>query len=175
MFEEAPARSEGVAGLCPEAFEGLAEAVEGEGQEGHGGQEGGEVLLAVAGVVLEVVAVVFDHVEGIALDLDERERLIASRGGKNGMIRCNHGLLTLGRGVPEAFTRAYCLEKACEIQMDALAMGRPLRLPPPEVCEHAARQYDRFYESGASGSGACEMEWAANRRTIDRVNPGYEG
>ncbi len=73
-------------------------------------------------------------------------------------------------GWAEAFTRAYYLEKACEIQMDALAMGRPLRLPPPQVCEHAARQYDRSYESNA-----CEMEWAANRRLIDRVNPGYEG
>ncbi|MCH9000021.1 MAG: hypothetical protein IID48_17395 [Proteobacteria bacterium] len=56
-----------------------------------------------------------------------------------------------------------------------MSLCRPLRLPPPEVREHAARQYDRFYESGASGSGVCDLEWAANRRTIDRVNPGYEG
>jgi ribulose-5-phosphate 4-epimerase/fuculose-1-phosphate aldolase len=108
--------------------------------------------------------------EGIALDLDERERLIASLGGKNAMILRNHGLLTLGRTVAEAFMRAYYLEKACEIQMDALAMGQLLRLPPPEVCEHAAQQFDRSYESGA-----CELAWAANRRIIDRVNPGYEG
>ncbi len=107
--------------------------------------------------------------EGIALDLDERQRLIASLGNQNAMILRNHGLLTLGRNVAEAFTRAYYLEKACEIQMDALAMGRPLRLPPPEVCEHAARQFDR-----SSESGSCEREWAANRRLIDRVNPGYE-
>ncbi len=58
-------------------------------------------------------------------------------------------------------------KRACEIQMDALAMGRNLHLPPPEVCEHAARQFDRSYE----GSG-CELAWAANRRIIDRVNPG---
>ena len=114
--------------------------------------------------------IAYHDYEGIALDLDERERLIASLGGKNAMILRNHGLITTGRNVAEAFTRAYYLEKACEIQMDALAMGRPLRLPPPEVCEHAARQFDSFYEGGA-----CELEWAANRRTIDRVNPGYEG
>ena len=114
--------------------------------------------------------IAYHDYEGIALDLDERERLIASMGEQNAMILRNHGLLTVGRSVAEAFMRAYYLEKACEIQMDALAMGRPLRLPPPEVCEHAARQYDRSYESNA-----CEMEWAANRRLIDRVNPGYEG
>ncbi len=114
--------------------------------------------------------IAYHDYEGIALDLDERQRLIASLGGMNAMILRNHGLLTLGRNVAEAFTRAYYLEKACEIQMDALAMGRPLRLPPPEVCEHAARQYDRSYEGDA-----CDLEWAANRRIIDRVNPGYAG
>ena len=107
--------------------------------------------------------------EGIALDPDERARLIASLGGKNAMILRNHGLITIGRSVAEAFIRAYYLEKACEIQMDALAMGRKLNLPPPEVCEHAAQQFDRSYE----GDG-CELAWAANRRLIDRVNPGYE-
>jgi ribulose-5-phosphate 4-epimerase/fuculose-1-phosphate aldolase len=114
--------------------------------------------------------IAYHDYEGIALDLDERQRLIASLGGSNAMILRNHGLLTLGRSVAEAFTRAYYLEKACEIQMDALAMGRKLVIPSPEVCEHAARQFDRSAESGA-----CEMEWAANRRIIDRINPGYEG
>ena len=108
--------------------------------------------------------------EGIALDPDERARLIASLGSQNAMILRNHGLIAVGRSVAEAFMRAYYLEKACEIQMDALAMGRKLHLPPPEVCEHAAQQFDRSYE----GSG-CELAWAANRRIIDRVNPGYEG
>ncbi len=114
--------------------------------------------------------VAYHDYEGIALDLDERDRLIANLGGKDAMILRNHGLLTLGRSVAEAFIRAYYLEKACEIQMDALAMGQPLRQPSPEVCEHAAQQFDGFYEAGA-----CGPAWAANRRIIDRVNPGYEG
>ena len=107
--------------------------------------------------------------EGIALDLDERRRLIASMGDKNAMILRNHGLLTLGSSVAEAFTRAYYLEKACQIQLDAMATGEPLRLPPPEVCEHAAHQFDGFYEGDAMRLG-----WAANRRAIDRANPGYD-
>ncbi len=107
--------------------------------------------------------------EGIALDLDERERLIASLGAKHAMILRNHGLITTGRNVAEAFMRAYYLEKACEIQMDTLAMGRPLTVPPPEVCEHAAQQFDGFYEAGSG-----DQSWAANRRIIDRTNPGYD-
>lgn len=107
--------------------------------------------------------------EGIALDLDERRRLIDSMGDKNAMILRNHGLLTLGDTIAKAFTRAYYLEKACQIQLDAMATGEELRLPPPEVCEHAARQFDGFYEGDAA-----RLDWAANRRAIDRVNPGYD-
>jgi ribulose-5-phosphate 4-epimerase/fuculose-1-phosphate aldolase len=107
--------------------------------------------------------------EGVALDLDERQRLIASLGDKNAMILRNHGLLALGDSIPKAFTRAYYLEKACQIQLDAMATGAELRLPPPEVCEHAARQFDGFYEGDAT-----RLDWEANRRIIDRVNPGYE-
>ncbi len=50
-----------------------------------------------------------------------------------------------------------------------MATGEELRLPPPEVCAHAAGQFDGFYEGDA-----CAMGWEANRRAIDRVNPGYE-
>ena len=107
--------------------------------------------------------------EGVALDLDERRRLIASLGDKNAMILRNHGLLALGDSIATAFTRAYYLEKACQIQLDAMATGAELRLPPPEVCEHAAGQFDGFYEGDAT-----RLDWEANRRAIDRVNPGYE-
>ena len=107
--------------------------------------------------------------EGVSLDLDERRRLIASFGDKNAMILRNHGLLSLGGTIAKAFARAYYLEKACEIQLDAMATGAALRLPPPEVCERAARQFDGFYEADA-----VRLDWVANRRAIDRVNPGYD-
>ena len=84
------------------------------------------------------------------------------------------GRLVVGSG-SRARGQIFTLYPYERIDAPPLSLCRPLRLPPPEVREHAARQYDRFYESGASGSGACELEWAANRRTIDRVNPGYEG
>ena len=107
--------------------------------------------------------------EGIALDLDERDRLTASLGGRHGMILRNHGLLTLGRSVGEAFLRAYYLEKACQIQLDAMKTGAKLRLPPAAVCGHAASQFDDFYAKDGP-----DQAWQANRRLIDRVNPGYE-
>ncbi|MFB3094236.1 MAG: class II aldolase/adducin family protein, partial [Candidatus Acidiferrales bacterium] len=95
--------------------------------------------------------------------------LIASLGDKNAMILRNHGLLALGDSIATAFTRAYYLEKACQIQLDAMATCAELRLPPPEVCAHAARQFDGFYEGDAT-----RLDWEANRRAIDRLNPGYD-
>ncbi len=50
-----------------------------------------------------------------------------------------------------------------------MATGAELRLPPPQVCAHAADQFDGFYEGGAT-----RLDWQANRRAIDRVKPGYD-
>lgn len=107
--------------------------------------------------------------EGIALDLDERARLTASLDGGHEMILRNHGLLTLDRSAGAAFLRAYYLERACQIQLDAMSTGAKLRLPPAEVCAHAAGQFDAFYAKDGPAQA-----WQANRRLIDRVNPGYE-
>ncbi|BCZ84096.1 hypothetical protein PTKU64_77710 [Paraburkholderia terrae] len=58
------------------------------------------------------------------------------------MILRNHGLLAVGRSIPEAFNQIYFLERACQAQVQALAGGTRLRYPSPEVCELAARQSD---------------------------------
>ena len=77
--------------------------------------------------------------EGIALDLDERERLVADLGQHKAMILRNHGLLVGGTSIPEAFHMIYMLERACAAQVDALSGGREIILPPPEVCAHTVR------------------------------------
>ena len=59
--------------------------------------------------------------EGIALDLDERERLIKNLGHKNNMILKNHGLLTVGPTIADAFLAMFNLQRACEIQVRALS------------------------------------------------------
>jgi ribulose-5-phosphate 4-epimerase/fuculose-1-phosphate aldolase len=81
--------------------------------------------------------------EGIALDLDERERLIKDLGPTNkAMILQNHGLLVAGRTIPEAWGQIYYLERACQAQVAALAGGCELVLPPEEVRVKTANQFN---------------------------------
>ena len=99
--------------------------------------------------------------EGIALDLDERARLVASMGTHRAMVLRNHGLLAAGRSIAEAFVNIYFLERACQAQVKALAGNRPLSLPPPEVCERTARQFER-----ADSLAHCELAWRAAKRLL---------
>src|ERR1700744_3684244 len=85
--------------------------------------------------------VAYHGYEGIALDLDERERLVADLGEHKAMILRNHGLLVGGTSIAEAFLNIYMLERACAAQVDALSGGREVILPPPEVCAHTAEQF----------------------------------
>ncbi len=132
-------------------------------------QEDGLLPLAQTSLVFHGALSYHDY-EGIALDLDERERLVADLGGNTAMILRNHGLLTCGRSVAEAFVTMYMLEKACELQLAAQA-GGTLRLIPEEVCAHTARQFQRDPDAG--GDGHVALTWAALLRQLDRVNPGY--
>ncbi|MCM2477717.1 class II aldolase/adducin family protein [Rhizobium sp. CG5] len=100
----------------------------------------------------------YHEFEGIALDPGEQQRLVADLGGNQAMILRNHGLLTIGRSVGEAFSLMYNLEMACRIQLAAQGTGRTLRFPSPEVCERTAKQY------AADPDGAAELEWLALRR-----------
>ncbi|MBS7542796.1 class II aldolase/adducin family protein [Ancylobacter oerskovii] len=107
--------------------------------------------------------------EGIALDLDERERIIADLGAKCGLLLRNHGLLTVGRTVAEAFNLMFYLERACEVQVATLSMGREVVLPPPEVCERVGAQYDQMNFD----DGDLLLEWAAHLRLLDGIDPSY--
>lgn len=125
-------------------------------------------LLPVNQMSMEFYGHVARHAyEGIADDLSERERLVADLGAENAMILANHGLLTVGRTVAEAFYYMYYLEQACRIQVAAMSTGAKLSLPPPEVCAHAAGQFGR----GTPTKG--QRPWAALRRRLDREAPGY--
>ena len=132
-------------------------------------QEDGLLPLAQTSLVFHGALSYHDY-EGIALDLDERERLVADLGDNTAMILRNHGLLTCGRSVAEAFVTMYMLEKACELQLAAQA-GGALRLIPGEVCEHTAAQFRRDPDAG--GDGHVALTWAALLRQLDRANPGY--
>lgn len=106
--------------------------------------------------------------EGIALDLDERSRLVRDLGPHYAMILRNHGLLTCGRTLAEAFMFMYQLERVCRSQLAAMAAGGKIRLPPPEVCEKTALQY------GCNrGEPAGAHEWPHWVRMMDRLDPSY--
>ncbi len=107
--------------------------------------------------------------EGIATDLDERERLVADLGTNNAMILRNHGLLTVGRNVGEAFQVMRYLQRGCELQLAAQAGGN-LTLPPQEVLEKTADQFDRM----GANRRSSDSTWAAYRRLLDVEEPGYK-
>ena len=107
--------------------------------------------------------------EGIALDLDERQRIIRDLGGYSGLILRNHGLLTVGRSVAEAFSLMFYLNLACEAQVATLSMGAEIVVPPKEVCEKVGRQYDQM----AFDDGDLALEWAAHLRMPDALDPSY--
>jgi ribulose-5-phosphate 4-epimerase/fuculose-1-phosphate aldolase len=121
--------------------------------------------------------VAYHDYEGIAVNSEEKKRLVADLGDKPVMILRNHGLLTVGRTPGQAFLRMFYLERACEIQVSAMAGGAPLVVPPPEVCEHTARQF-----SGESGDGdhadadigRPSLTWQAMLRLADRIAPDYK-
>jgi len=119
--------------------------------------------------------VAYHDYEGIAVNSEEKKRLVADLGDKPVMILRNHGLLTVGKTPGQAFLRMFYLERACQIQVDAMAGGAPLVLPPPEVCEHTARQF-----AGADGDrdyadvGSPSLAWQAMLRLVDRIAPDYK-
>ena len=106
--------------------------------------------------------------EGIALDLDERERLVSDLGQNKAMILRNHGLLVAGRTIPEAFDQIYYLERACQAQIAALTGGAELVFPPEEVALHTASQFEREVSLEH-----YDMAWHAALRLIEDDRPDY--
>lgn len=114
--------------------------------------------------------VAYHGYEGIATDLDERERLVADMGTKNAMILRNHGTLTVGETVADAFMRMYFLERACEAQVHMLAAGREnLNTPPQGTPEKVKDQ--------STGQGMMLLNkmlaWPALLRKLDRIDPSF--
>ena len=103
--------------------------------------------------------------EGVALNHDERERLIRDLGEKSMMLLRNHGVLTAGRDVPETFTYLYFLMKACEIQVKAQSCG-PTWMPSEQAVQTTAQQSQ---DLGA----AAKLTWPALMRLLDSKSPGY--
>ena len=112
--------------------------------------------------------------EGVAFDLGERERLLASLGDGGMLILRNHGTLTVGASVPEMFARMYRLERACKFQILAQSGNAELNPIPQEVIAHALQQGREIYNRGAGGQAAGgDLLWTALKRKLEREDPDY--
>lgn len=112
--------------------------------------------------------VAYHEYEGVALLLDERPRLVADLGAKNAMILRNHGTLTVGESVGEAFLSMYFLERACATQIALLTAGADLHWPAPDVQEVVKRQ------AGVGIAQVAKLAWDAQRRMLDAKDPSYK-
>ena len=115
----------------------------------------------------------FHDYEGVAIDLDEQERLVRDLGPHKVMLMRNHGILTVGRTPGEAFMLLYYFERAARLQLAmqaAAAAGADLVIPPPDVCEKAARQ---FWDLQGDILVPGEREWPALMRQLDRTDSSY--
>lgn len=129
-----------------------------------------EGLLPISGHALfyrELIA--YHDFEGITLDLEEQQTIQAvMTAPKKVLFLRNHGLLTCGATIAEAFLYMYWVEKACQIQLQAQAGGSRLIVPTPEVQRRSALQSTTAY---GWEPGSVEMQ--AWMRKLDRIDPSY--
>ncbi|HAP28425.1 MAG TPA: class II aldolase [Achromobacter sp.] len=126
-------------------------------------------LLPLTQTAMRFAKIPYHDYESVAIDLDERERLVEDLGSSDAMILRNHGLLAAGPSIAQAFNTLYWLEMACKAQVDALSSGRELCLPPSEVIEKTWL----LYQPGTRRPFG-ELEWPAMLRLMDRKDPGYK-
>lgn len=98
-----------------------------------------------------------------------RDRIIADLGNERALVLRNHGLLTVGRSVAEAFNLMYYLNLACEIQVATLSMNREIKLPDVSVRSGVAEQADIV----SFDDGDLALEWDAHLRLLDRIDRSY--
>jgi len=100
--------------------------------------------------------------EGPAIDLAERERIVADLGPHDALIMRNHGLLTCGATIQQAFNTMYQLEMACRAQVDAMAARTELTMPSEDVLAKTAH----LYQPGTRRPYGV-LEWHAMLRLLE--------
>jgi ribulose-5-phosphate 4-epimerase/fuculose-1-phosphate aldolase len=125
-------------------------------------------LLPLTQTAMRFAKIAYHDYEGVVLDLGEKDRLVRNLGDHNAMILRNHGLLTVGRTIPEAFNAMHRLELSCKSQLAAMACGVPLNPVPQDVVD---RTYMNYQPQTRRPYGV--MEWPALLRQLDRLDPSY--
>ena len=128
-----------------------------------------EGLLPLSQHAMFVLASLGTHdYEGVALEADEKPRLVRDLGAHRSLMLRNHGLLTVGRSVAEAFVAMYFFETACMMQVRAQAGGGRLRRIGEPILHGAQAQWERVTQGAGGG-----LAWPALLRRLDAIDPGY--
>ncbi len=129
-----------------------------------------EGLLPISqNALLLAKSLAYHDYEGVALNLDERERLVADLGDKPIMLLRNHGTLSAGPSAAAVWMQMFFLERACAQQVAALSGGRDNVLIAPEAAQQEAEK-----QAGSGVGGIGKLAWAGFLRKLDRRLPGYD-
>ena len=131
-------------------------------------QQGGVLPLSQQSIFV-LSSLGYHDYEGVALRDDEKARLVADLGRRSYLMLRNHGLLTVGPTVADAFLAMYLFETVCTIQVRAMAGGTPLIHVDPAVIATAAEQA----RQATRGAGGGALTWPGLLRRLDRIDTGY--
>jgi ribulose-5-phosphate 4-epimerase/fuculose-1-phosphate aldolase len=131
-------------------------------------QKGGVLPLSQQSIFV-LASLAYHDYEGPALRDDEKPRLVKDLGDKTFLMLRNHGLLTVGATIADAFVNMYLFEAVCNIQVRALAGSRELVHVDPRIISGAAEQA----RTVTRGVGAGTLTWPGLLRRLDRIDDGY--
>ncbi len=118
--------------------------------------------------IFVLASLAYHDYEGVALEEDEKSRLVRDLGDRRFLMLRNHGLLTVGHSVAEAFVAMYFLETSCMIQVRAQSGGQGLRRIDRAILDGAQLQWEKVTRGAGGG-----LAWPALLRRLDRVDASY--
>jgi ribulose-5-phosphate 4-epimerase/fuculose-1-phosphate aldolase len=125
-------------------------------------------LLPMTQTAMRFVKIGYHDYNGVVLDLSEQESLVRDLGDHNALILRNHGLLTRGKTIPEAFNAMHRLELSCKTQLATMACNSPINPVSQRVLDET---YMNYQPQTRRPYGI--LEWASLLRKLDRVDPSY--
>jgi ribulose-5-phosphate 4-epimerase/fuculose-1-phosphate aldolase len=125
-------------------------------------------LLPLAQTAMRFAKLGYHDYEGVAVNLDERQRLVRDLGSHDAMILRNHGLLVVGASIPEAFYNIFKLERACQVQVATLSCNVEIQMPPEDVVNESYRMY---LPQTRRPFGV--LEWPALLHKLDKIDPSF--
>jgi ribulose-5-phosphate 4-epimerase/fuculose-1-phosphate aldolase len=125
-------------------------------------------LLPITQTAMRFLKIGYHDFQGVVLNEDEQASLLQDIGDKEALLLRNHGAMTVGRTVGEAFNWMHRLELSCRAQLAAMACNTPLS----QVSEHVLEETWNNYQRGTRRPYGL-MEWPGLLRKLDRMDPSY--